>query len=329
MRILDPAAGRGELLAAARLRASELGVAPQAISGIEIDPTLAAELSSRLGPAVETRVADFMGIDLGTLNPTLVIANPPYGGNRELHFFVKCDREARPGTLLVFLMPISFVDRVPDVTAHVVEGRPLGVTTGHAIVVHRAGEPFSIRPVKGRTTSGPDPEFEVLTGLKVYERGAGTPPQTPELIALRPFTSSKPVEGWLPCLRTGDLDAEGVKPARLWVHYGAHLASPKDLERFSGPRLVLRRMPLWGERRLCAHFLERTELCAGDLLVVKHESDSKSRLLQLADWLRSDHATELIHAHRPSVKHRDSYPKVSAKDINWLIAQWRAATGAA
>lgn len=325
-RILDPAAGTGELLLAAADRARRLQVTPQALVGIEIDQDLVEQAAQRLAVRAEVLKADFMELTCRAFDPTLVIANPPYGGNRELDFFVKCDREARPGTLLVFLMPMAFIDRVPDIDVELVEGRPLGVTTGHVIVRHRAGTPFTIRNVK-RKRSTSVLEFEVLTGLKIYERGAGSPPQSEELIQSRPFTSETPRKGWLKCLRTGDLDADGIKPARLWVDYGPHLASPKELGRFSGPRLVLRRMPIWGDRRLCAHYIEHTELCAGDLLVIKHRENSREQLKALAHWIRSDTATHLIHERRPSVKHRDSFPKVSAKDIYWLIEHgWNGAT---
>lgn len=321
--IVDPAAGRGELLQAACERAESLSVTPDRVYGVEVDTGLAEEMTERLGDRADVLLGDFMGLDLKLLNPTFVIANPPYGGSRELDFFVKCDREAKPGTLLVFLMPLSFVDRVPDVQVELLTGRPLGVTTGHAIVVHRAGNPFTIRAVRGQADLGTDPEFDVLTGLKIYERGAGTPTQSAELIQSRPYSSELPVEGWLPCLRTGDLDESGVKPARLWVDYGPRLASPKTIDRFRGPRLVMRRMPLWGGRRLCAHFVEETVLCAGDLLVIKHRGDDTARLVALAEWLGGDLATELIHRRRPTVKHRDSFPKISAKDVYWLLAEWR------
>lgn len=320
-RILDPAAGTGELIIAALARADELGVASRShVAGVELDPNLAEVFADRLGERAELVVGDFMTMDVGSLDPTMIIANPPYGSNREVEFFLKCDREARPGTLLIFLMPLSFLDRAPGTAAELVEGRPLGVTTGHAIVVHRAGEPLNILPVKGRRVRWSN-GFEALTGLKVYEVGAGTPTQTRDLIKRRPYTSSTPIDGWLPCLRTGDLDAAGVKPARLWVDYGPHLASPKDLSRFSGPRLVMRRVPIWEDRRLCAHYMEETALCAGDLLVIKHEADSQTELQALARWLSGDEATALIHSQRPSVKHRDSFPKISAKDVYWLLEQ--------
>jgi hypothetical protein len=296
---------------------------PEQVTAVDIDPEMGSHLTERLMHSVEVIVDDFFDLDLMSFNPTLIIANPPYGSNRELNFFLKCNREASKGTLLIFLMPLSFIDRVPDVKAEVLEGRPLGVTTGHAIVVHRAGDPFTVRPIHRPKGMLLDDEFEVLTGLKIYETGAGSPPQTAGLIRQRPFSSEIPVAGWLPCLRTGDLDESNVKVARLWVDYGAHLASPKSMDRFEGPRLVMRRVPIWSSKRLCAHFIEEAVLCAGDLLVIKHVENSPERLVKLAIWLSSDFAAELIHKQRPSVKHRASFPKISAKDVNWLISEWR------
>jgi hypothetical protein len=316
--ILDPAVGKGELLSAAVERADALGVTETSPWGIDLDPEMACLARDRLDQASVVE-SDFLKFDLCKIDPTFIIANPPYGAGRELQFFVRCDAQARPGTLMVFLMPLSFLDRVRGPLVYPIDGRPLGVTTGHAIVVHRAGEPFEVLPVRGTAQDGSARSFEVLTGLKLYERGAGTPPQTEEMVRGRVYSSDVELPGWLPCLRTGDVQLTGVQPGRLWVRYGDHLASPKSLNRFTGPRLILRRMPIWSTRRLCAVYTDVTALCAGDLLIVKHPDDDRDALQELAEWLCGEECAELIHGHRPSVKLRDSYPKISAKDVHWLL----------
>lgn len=317
-RVLDPSAGEGELLAAASQRSQEIGLGSPDLLAVEIDPLMASSIYERALPNLNVQIADFLEADLKEMRPTMIIANPPYGGGREYEFFRKCATESLPGTLLVFLVPLGFIDRVSGTTVEVLPGRPLGVTTGHAIVVHRAGEPYEISGVRRKvTTSG---EFAVRTGLKLYERGAGMPAQTLETVKEKPYSSLVPRPGWLPCLRTGDVSESGVTLGRLWVNYGPHLASPKEMSRFKGPRLIVRRVPIWSTKRLCAQFTQETALCAGDLLIVQHCTDDVDRLADVAHWINSQEASDALHELRPSVRHRSSFPKISAKDLHSIIA---------
>src|SRR5207253_548577 len=103
--VLDPACGDGNLLLAAarRMRAAGVSSIEQRLTGIEIDPTLAAmarqRLSEFIGCSADTvRVVegDFLRITKGDLFATtalspwefnVVLSNPPYGGQREYRFF--------------------------------------------------------------------------------------------------------------------------------------------------------------------------------------------------------------------------------------------------
>ncbi len=71
LRVLDPAAGDGAFLAAAR------EVAPRAeLIGIERDPALAAKARARTGAVIHEREALLDGPDLGAVDA--VVGNPPY-----------------------------------------------------------------------------------------------------------------------------------------------------------------------------------------------------------------------------------------------------------
>ncbi|HEX2072066.1 MAG TPA: N-6 DNA methylase [Thermoleophilaceae bacterium] len=326
-RILDPACGDGNLLLAAARALRRVGVPDvvERLVGIDIDPAMVElarnRLATHLGCAVgDTRVrrADFLESDLPP-GVTAIVANPPYGKRREYEFFERARLLAEPGTELAFLLPLSFLDRAEGVfSSHALSGRPLGVTTGHALVHHVAGAPFALRPTR-RAAASAHP-FEVLTGIKLYEVGAGVPPQTAEVLTSKPFSGSTPRKGWLPCVRTGDIDPPSLRVDRLWVRYGDHLAHPKTIERFVGPKLFVRRVPLWNGRRLGAVYSEDLVLCAGDVLVVRHQSDDAAELERLARWLNSPTAAARIHEMRPSVFLRDSFPKIAAKDLGALIA---------
>lgn len=320
--ILDPACGDGNLLIAAMAEARKRGVEVTGLIGFDIDSDMIARASCRLSDLVtEDRIHlynhDFLSSTKEKLNHVnIVLANPPYGWSREYDFVHRCV-ELLPAAEFIFLVPLAFIDRVVGLTTIPLPGRPLRVTTGNAIVKRPPGQHVIFRPVKERPKhSG---EFRVLTGLKLYERGAGFPPQTAELIAGRPYSSSVPRSGWLPCARTGDVTREGVILTRLWVDYGDHLAHPKDTTRFTGPRLFVRRVPIWEKRQLCAAYLDTPALAAGDLLVVKHSLDDQEMLHALAEFINSPAAAAAMHQRRPTVLLRDSFPKFSAKDLRWLI----------
>ena len=330
--ILDPACGDGNLLlAVARaMKSAGSGDISQRLFGIDLDPVMVLKARRRLAQEIDTNIynihvwcADFLRlIPPSLLNDGLpkrincVISNPPYGQQREYRFFEACQCFGKR-VESVFLAPIAFADRVegPDYTF--LHGRPLGVTTGHVIAHH-----FSDRPYKIKSTRGPRENnrgFAVLTGIKLYEVGAGTPPQTRETLLTKPFSSDSPKTGWLECIRTGDIEEFLVKPARLYVKYGKHLAHPKELARFRGPKVFVRRVPAWKDRRITAAFSEEEILCAGDVLVLRHSADDISLLHGLECFLNSPIASEAILADRPSVRYRMSFPKISAKDLNKLF----------
>ena len=333
--VLDPACGDGNLLLAVARLLSSAGVKNihERIVGIDIDSAMIARARNRLSEQLRCEpddlrlwTSDFMNVAQPNLLEALpiklsdvnvVLSNPPYGKLREYRFFESACKHFKDDTELVFLVPLSFLDRVEGVTSKALDGRPLGVTTGHAIVHHCAGEPFSIRSVRAFRANRTN--FRILSGVKLYEVGAGTPAQSRSITKEKPFSSNHPRTGWLPCVRTGDVHAFRVSLDRLWVDYGVHLAHPKDISRFTGPRLFVRRMPIWGTRQLGAAYLSEPALCAGDMLVVQHKDNDIELLHGLCVFLNSQEAADFVLASRPSVQLRDSYPKISGKDLNRLL----------
>lgn len=333
--IFDPACGDGNLLLAAVSVMKEAGLQDIAsrVMGVDIDPLMVRQARQRLAgligcPEDEIRVVqgDFLDMSKsGMLVDTplksfifnTIISNPPYGRLREYLFFETADRLAPVSSELIFLMPLAFLDRADGVEGVVLNGRPMGVTTGHAIVRHVAGRPFSIRQVTGLQSTSRS--FKVLSGVKLYEIGGGEPPQSEEIVAAKPFSSHERHDGWLPCLRTGDVHPFSIRIGRLWVNYGPHLAHPKDLSRFTGPKIFVRRMPIWESRQLGAAYSEEQVLCAGDVLVIRQEQDDSELLKGLCIYLNTPDAAEEVLRQRPSVRYRVSFPKISAKDLYALL----------
>lgn len=334
--VFDPACGDGMLLqtAANELIASGLPINSIEVIGFDIDPEMLEKaqycLSTTFGDnlkSISLRQCDTLQVLSGDIflererelldRVTIVIGNPPYGKGLEAKFFETCDAYFRGQAELVFLLPMSFADQFKGIKYDLLKGRPLGVTTGHVIVQHICGQPYTKHRQKEALATVEN--FSVLTGVKLYAKGEGMPPQTEETLRVKPYSSDVEVPGWLPCLRTGDIGKYSYTKGRLWVNYGVHLAHPKDIERFSGPRLFVRRVPIWECKSLGATYIEETALCAGDVLVIKHLSDDSSMLKGLCVFLNSPEVAEFIIKHRPSVGFRDSFPKISAKDLVRLL----------
>tara|TARA_Y100000310_G_scaffold20892_1_gene20230 strand:- start:951 stop:2135 length:1185 start_codon:yes stop_codon:yes gene_type:complete len=337
-RVLDPACGDGNLLIVTARRLLAEGLSPKTVAsrlcGIDIDPQMAESCRDRLANELHVNpaklriyVGDYLqsqqtlfaenDSEWSDFGANIVLSNPPYGQGREYEFFeVACHRHSE-GTELVFLVPLAFMDRLEGGHIEPLRGRPLGVTTGHCLVWHTAGDPWHFRTVKSANSNRS--AFNVFSGVKLYEKGAGTPPQSEDVVKQKPFSSEIKKTGWLPCIRTGDIQPFNIEIGRLWVDWGPHLAHPKELSTFQGPRIFVRRVPIWSNRHLGAAYLERDALCAGDVLVVRHETNDRELLQGLCTWLNEETAAACVLGRRPSVQHRTSFPKISGKDLNMLF----------
>lgn len=330
--IFDPSCGEGELLLAAYNHFKENGVSQENIKlvGFDLDPEMVKKTKTRL---LEKGISNFHIFLCDTTNVmndglfhseerkilgkvNLIIGNPPYGRDLEVTFFEMCNRYFN-SIQMIFLMPMSFADRSIGINYELVKGRPLGVTTGHIILNHYCGADYKIRNKRLKMTSVSN--FEVLTGVKLYAKGEGKPPQSAEIVKNKPFSSENEVDGWLPCLRTGDIKKFSYTKGRLYVNYGPHLAHPKNIERFLGPKIFIRRVPIWSCKTLGAVFSNEPCLCAGDVLIIRHKHDDEKMLKGLCMYLNSKDAAEKIIELRPTVGHRDSFPKISAKDLYLLL----------
>ena len=330
--VLDPACGDGNLLVAAAMQMMDAGYTDigDRLIGIDIDPEMIARTKQKLnalipglGEKATLIIADFLDGTYATLPKTdrmCIISNPPYGEGREKKFFDICLQEFPAGQEMVFLMPLAFIERVNGLTYTVLNGRPLGVTTGHAIIVSKTGDKYSTRSIKGLQHNNRG--FSVYNGIKIYEEGSGMPAQTREIVDTKPYSSERFIDSWLPCLRTGDIKQNYYKTGRLFVDYGPHLAQPKSLDIFNGPKVFVRRMPVYGVCGLSAVYCKELVLCAGDILVVTHPSNDPLLLKGLTNFLNSPEAAKHIYDIRPTVLHRASYPKIAGKDLNYLFENW-------
>jgi type I restriction-modification system DNA methylase subunit len=80
-------------------------------------------------------------------------------------------------------------------------------------------------------------------GLKTYEEGKGTPPQTREMMNNRVYHSLVKVdESYLPLIGAGNVQRLLIKPFKEFIKYGPNLAAPRNPDIFMNPRLLVNRI---------------------------------------------------------------------------------------
>lgn len=109
---------------------------------------------------------------------------------------------------------------------------------------------------------------EMFSGIKAYEVGKGTPPQTIKIRETKPFTSKeKQTENWNPFY-------EGKHIGRYqlfwnndnWINYGKWLAAPRNSENFLDEKILIRKIT---GKTLIANYIPKTSYCNTLLFVLK------------------------------------------------------------
>ena len=118
----------------------------------------------------------------------------------------------------------------------------------------------------------------VKAGVKMYERGQGTPPQTAETMKVRPFsTIGKCPHGWRPLYRGEDISRYEIASPREFVNYGPWLAAPRSPDLFVSPKLLMRRT----DDRLLASIDKDSAICVNSCHVIKLNRSSAAQLSEL------------------------------------------------
>jgi hypothetical protein len=87
-------------------------------------------------------------------------------------------------------------------------------------------------------------------GIKPYEVGKGTPPQSKETVKVKPFTDFKKSDGWYPLIRGTQITRYLIDWDGEYIKYGVWLAAPRKAEIFFEPKLFIRRTD---DKLLCTY----------------------------------------------------------------------------
>ena len=88
-----------------------------------------------------------------------------------------------------------------------------------------------------------DTMFDVMTGAKPYQVGKGTPPQTKEIVATKPYTGNEKLDDtWVPYMRGRIIEryTNKWKGSKEYIKYGEWLAEPRSAQVFGGKKLFIR-----------------------------------------------------------------------------------------
>jgi len=85
--------------------------------------------------------------------------------------------------------------------------------------------------------------FEINVGIKPYQIGKGTPPQSKRIVDERPFDSTTKLDStYRPYLRGSDIDRFSIAPLEpRFIKYGPWLAEPRPAANFDAPEKIVMR----------------------------------------------------------------------------------------
>jgi hypothetical protein len=113
----------------------------------------------------------------------------------------------------------------------------------------------------------------VYNGVKPFEKGKGTPPQTERIMKEKPYVveGKKPGPDWSPLLR-GSLIHRYINKwnNNYWIKYGEWLAAPRDSAIFIAPEKIVVRQT--GDS-LIATYIKNGIICRDNLHIIINNSD--------------------------------------------------------
>lgn len=137
----------------------------------------------------------------------------------------------------------------------------------------------------------------VKAGVKLYEKGKGSPPQDEQIMKTKPYSLiGKQLLGWRPLIRGEKIDRYLIKTTNEFVNYGAWLAAPRDENSFTGERIVIRRT----DDIIRAAFTNDDSICVNSCHILKVSDNLSIYYLlgilnsKLIQWIFSQQNPQMI-----------------------------------
>jgi hypothetical protein len=159
-----------------------------------------------------------------------------------------------------------------------------------------------------------DDYFDVIWGIKVYEKGKGYPPQNGSESKSKLFHSNvKEDDNYKPLIGGSNILPYQIKWDNSYIKYGPWIAAPRQPEWFINiPRIVVREITSKG--RINAAYIEDEFVFSNSVDGIRSKTNDSKALLQLLGFLNSKLASWL-HIKSSSNSQKDAFPKVLIQNL--------------
>ncbi len=166
----------------------------------------------------------------------------------------------------------------------------------------------------------PDSPFEPRIALQAYAAGKGTPAQSQEDVKNRIFDrTSKEDSSTYPYLDGKEIDRFKINWGGGYLKHGEFLAEPQIIERFVGPRILIREILGSTPYLLIATYTESPYLYNKSVLhILPKNTDPRLALLTLCGILNSKLASFFIKF-RGKKSQRRLFPKIVNSDLKQML----------
>ncbi len=155
----------------------------------------------------------------------------------------------------------------------------------------------------------------VNTGIKVYGKNYGCPPQTSAIVRTRPFNTSEKAEGAVPVVSARDIHSFRIDEARQFIKFGKWLAYVgKHAEFRHTPRIFLREFCRRDGRMMAAASKDGLIPLAGVLTLIPHSID----LSVLLGILNSIMAARYARRHAAQLFTTADFPKITVGELQQM-----------
>jgi type I restriction-modification system DNA methylase subunit len=152
----------------------------------------------------------------------------------------------------------------------------------------------------------------LYSGIKTYELGKGTPPQTIKIRDSKPYTSESKVSKEWSTFFDGKHIGRYVSHWQKdnWIKYGSWLAAPRDSENFEGEKILIRKIT---GKRIIASYIPITSYCNTLLFVLKLKSKYISYQSLLA--VLNSSLIGWYFRKKFQINEDDTFPQIMIRDI--------------
>ena len=154
---------------------------------------------------------------------------------------------------------------------------------------------------------------EMFYGIKAYQVGKGKPPQTKEILEVKPFTSSRKNDAtFLPFFDGKHISRyELLWEQNNWLKYGNWLAEPRQPQKYEGEKILIRKIV---GKTLFATYIPETSYCNTLLFVLKIKSNITLNYHYLLGILNSQFIGWYFRK-KFQISADDTFPQIMIRDI--------------